>query len=157
MEEAWYHIRVCKKFLYKRKRDRRQEIAMLMTGIKGHQEIMVTEELTAAHLGSGSLKVYATPAMISLMENTAYQSVADYLEEGCGTVGTALDVKHVAATPVGMRVTCETELIKVEGRALTFRVCAKDECGLIGEGIHERFIISEEKFQSKTNSKLGTV
>lgn len=128
---------------------------MLNPGIKGTQEILVTEELTAEHFGSGTLPVYATPAMISLMENTAYKSVEDYLEEGCGTVGTSLDVKHVAATPVGMRVTCETELIKVDGRALTFSVRAMDECGLIGEGVHERFIIMGEKFLAKTNSKLG--
>lgn len=128
---------------------------MLTTGIKGTQEIIVTEELTAEAFGSGTLPVYATPAMISLMENTAYQSVADYLEEGCGTVGTSLEVKHVAATPVGMRVTCETELIKVDGRALTFAVRAMDECGLIGEGVHERFVIMNEKFLAKTNSKLG--
>ena len=91
--------------------------------------------------------------MIALMENTALKSVAEYIGEGNGTVGTGLDVKHVAATPVGMKVTCETELIKVEGRALTFDVKAYDECGLIGEGTHDRFIIIEEKFQAKANSK----
>ena len=104
-------------------------------------------------MGSGTLDVFATPAMIALMENTAYESVAGELEEGNGTVGTALNVKHVAATPVGMKVTCETELIKVDGRALTFSVKAYDECGLIGEGEHERFIIMNEKFQAKANAK----
>ena len=128
---------------------------MLETGIKGTNEIIVTEELSAKKLGSGLLPVYATPAMIALMENTAFESVAQYLEEGCGTVGTALNVKHVAATPIGMKVTCETELVKVDGRALTFEVKAYDECGLIGEGVHERFIISEEKFLAKTNDKLN--
>lgn len=128
---------------------------MLEIGIKGHQELIVTDELTAQHFGSGTLPVYATPAMISFMENTAYKSVAHYLEEGCGTVGTSLDVKHVAATPVGMRVICETELIKVDGRALTFSVRAMDEKGLIGEGIHERFVIVEDRFLAKTNSKLA--
>ena len=127
---------------------------MLTEGLKGTKEIVVTEELTAKHVGSGTLAVFATPAMISLMENTAYESVAQYLEEGCGTVGTSLNVKHVAATPVGMKVSCETELIKVEGRALTFHVKAYDACGLIGEGVHERFIITEEKFLKKTNEKL---
>ncbi len=127
---------------------------MLREGIKGSKEIVVTDVLTAAKVGSGTLAVYATPAMISLMENTAYESVAQYLEDGCGTVGTSLNVKHVAATPVGMKVTCETELLKIEGRALTFEVKAYDECGLIGEGIHERFIITEEKFLNKTNDKL---
>lgn len=127
---------------------------MLEAGIKGTKEIMVTNENTAKTMGSGTLDVFATPAMIALMENTAYESVAAELEEGSGTVGTALNVKHVAATPVGMKVTCETELIKVGGRALTFSVKAFDEKGLIGEGEHERFIVFNEKFQAKADAKL---
>ncbi len=126
---------------------------MLETGIKGTKELIVSEDKTAKAMGSGTLDVFATPAMIALMENTAYESVAGELEEGSGTVGTALNVKHVAATPVGMKVTCETELIQVDGRALTFSVKAYDECGLIGEGEHERFIIMNEKFQAKANAK----
>ena len=128
---------------------------MLETGSKGHKELMVTPDKTAKAMGSGALDVFATPCMIALMENTAFESVQAELEEGCGTVGTALNVKHVAATPVGMKVTCDTELIKVDGRALTFLVKAYDACGLIGEGEHERFIISEEKFQAKTDAKNG--
>lgn len=128
---------------------------MLETGIKGHKELMVTPDKTAKAMGSGALDVFATPCMIALMENTAFESVQAELEEGCGTVGTALNVKHVAATPVGMKVTCDAELIKVDGRALTFLVKAYDACGLIGEGEHERFIISEEKFQAKTDAKNG--
>ena len=128
---------------------------MLETGIKGHKELMVTPDKTAKAMGSGALDVFATPCMIALMKNTAFESVQAELEEGCGTVGTALNVKHVAATPVGMKVTCDTELIKVDGRALTFLVKAYDACGLIGEGEHERFIISEEKFQAKTDAKNG--
>ena len=128
---------------------------MLKEGIKGTKELVVTKELSAQNVGSGLLPVYATPAMIALMENTAYESVAQYLEEGCGTVGTSLNVKHLAATPIGMKVSCETELIKVDGRALTFAVKAYDECGLIGEGTHERFIITEEKFMKKANDKLN--
>ena len=128
---------------------------MLETGIKGHKELMVTPDKTAKAMGSGALDVFATPCMIALMENTAFESVQAELEEGCGTVGTALNVKHVAATPVGMKVTCDTELIKVDGRALTFLVKAYDACGLIGEGEHERFIISEEKFQAKNKAKNG--
>ena len=126
---------------------------MLETGIRGKQEIIVTEDKTAKVYGSGTLDVFATPAMIALMENTAYKSVAQYLGEGNGTVGTNLNVKHVAATPVGMKVICETELVKIEGRALTFTVKAFDACGLIGEGTHERFIIMEDKFQAKANGK----
>jgi predicted thioesterase len=127
---------------------------MLETGIKGKKEITVTQDKTAKAMGSGTLDVFATPSMIALMENTAFESVAPYLEPGSGTVGTALNVKHVSATPIGMKVTCETELTKIEGRALTFLVKAYDEAGLIGEGEHERFIIFEEKFQAKANAKL---
>ena len=128
---------------------------MLEVGIKGRKEIVVTKEKTAKSMCSGALDVFATPAMIALMENTAFESVANLLDPGCGTVGTALNVKHVSATPVGMKVTCETELIKVDGRALTLSVKAYDEVGLIGEGEHERFIIFEEKFQKKANDKLN--
>lgn len=127
---------------------------MLETGIKGKKELMVTKENTAKVMGSGTLDVFATPAMIALMEETAWTSVQNELEEGSGTVGTAMNVKHVSATPVGMNVTCETELVKVEGRALTFSVKAYDEAGLIGEGEHERFIVYNEKFQSKADAKL---
>ena len=134
--------------------DSARDKIMLEAGIKGTKEIMVTNENTAKTMGSGTLDVFATPAMIALMENTAYESVASELEEGSGTVGTALNVKHVAATPVGMKVTCETELIKVDGRALTFSVKAFDEKGLIGEGEHERFIVFNEKFQAKADAKL---
>ena len=127
---------------------------MLETGMKGRKEIVVTQEKTAKAMGSGTRDVFATPAMIALMENTAFESVAGELEEGSGTVGTALKVKHVAATPVGMKVVCETELVEVDGRALTFSVKAFDEKGLIGEGEHERFIVFNEKFQAKADAKL---
>lgn len=127
---------------------------MIQIGIKGEKELVVTKANTAKAMGSGTLDVFATPAMIAMMENTAYESVAAELEEGSGTVGTALNVKHVAATPVGMKVVCETELVKVDGRALTFSVKAYDETGLIGEGEHERFIVYNEKFQAKADAKL---
>ena len=127
---------------------------MLETGIKGKQELTVTTENTAKAMGSGTLEVFATPAMIALMEKTAYESVAGELEDGSGTVGTALNVKHVSASPVGMKITCETELLKIDGRALTFSVKAYDEKGLIGEGEHERFIVYNEKFQAKADAKL---
>lgn len=128
---------------------------MLTEGIKGYSELMVTEEMAAKNVGSGTLMVFATPAMIALMEKTAWESVQPELEEGSGTVGTALNVKHVAATPMGMKVTCETELTKVEGRALTFSIKAYDEAGLIGEGTHERFVVYNEKFQAKADAKRG--
>lgn len=127
---------------------------MLTSGIKGTLESVVTEERTAKAMGSGELAVYATPAMIALMEETAYKSVSPELEEGAGSVGTLMNVKHVAASPVGMKITCQSELVEVDGRRLVFKVEAFDEKGLIGEGNHERFIIQNEKFQRKADSKL---
>ena len=124
------------------------------TGIKGYKEITVTKELTAISLGSGDLEVYATPAMIALMEETASESVKPRLEVGQGSVGTCIAIKHLAATPIGMRVRCESELVEVDGRRLVFHITAYDEKDKIGEGTHERFIISNDKFQSKVNSKL---
>lgn len=126
---------------------------MLKEGMTGHQETIVTVENTAKTMKSGTLDVFATPAMIALMEQTAYESVAGELEEGYGTVGTMLNVKHVSATPLGMKVTCESTLTKIDGRALTFEVKAFDERGLIGEGTHERFLVQNEKFQAKANNK----
>lgn len=122
-------------------------------GIKNTLEITVTGNLTAAAVGSGTLNVYATPAMIALIEETAWKSVAPYLEEGQSTVGTRLDVSHVAPTPLGMTVRCETELTEVDGRRLVFAVNVYDEAGLIGKGTHEWFIIMSEKFQAKADSK----
>ena len=126
---------------------------MLKEGVKGTQEIMVTEENTAKVMGSGALDVFATPAMIALMEKTAWESVQPYLEEGSGTVGTLMNVKHVAATPVGMEVTCETKLVEVDRKRLVFEVKAYDAAGVIGEGTHERFIIDNERFLAKAEAK----
>ena len=91
--------------------------------------------------------------MIALMEKSAYESVQSLLEEGSGTVGTLMNIQQLSATPVDMKVTAESELIAIDGRKLTFKVTAFDEVGKIGEGTHERFIINNEKFQAKTNSK----
>ncbi|RRD95240.1 thioesterase [Clostridiales bacterium COT073_COT-073] len=128
---------------------------MLKIGIKGKEETIVSTENSAKTMGSGTLDVFATPAMIALMEKTAWKSVQNHLEDGYGTVGISLNVKHVAATPLGMKVYCESELTGVDGKKLVFIVKAFDEVGLIGEGTHERFIISNEKFQQKTNDKAG--
>ena len=127
---------------------------MLEAGIKGRQEVMVIKENCACAQGSGLLEVFATPAMIALMEQTAWMSIASLLSEGEGTVGTKLDVSHLAATPVGMKVWCESELKEVDGRRLVFHVEAFDEKGKIGEGEHERFIIQNEKFMKKAQAKL---
>ncbi|MCI8992883.1 MAG: thioesterase family protein [Eubacterium sp.] len=126
---------------------------MLEAGITGKQELTVDESVSAKTVGSGLLDVFATPSMIALMEKTASESVAPYLEEGCGTVGIKVDVSHLAATPMGMKVACETKLVQVDGRKLVFSVEASDEAGKIGEGTHERFIIQSEKFQRKANEK----
>lgn len=122
-------------------------------GIKGKQTIVVNEKNTAKTMGSGTLDVFATPSMIALMEETAWKSVSDELEDGCGTVGIHLDVSHDAPTPIGKNVTCESELVQIEGRKLTFEVRAYDECGEIGKGIHERFIINNENFQKKAEER----
>lgn len=126
----------------------------LSTGIIFSKEETVTNELTARALGSGGLDVYATPAMIALMEHTAWESVEGCMEEGCSTVGTLMNVKHLSASPVGAHIRAESELTEVDGRRLVFKVSAFDDAGLIGEGVHERFIIKTDKFMAKTNSKL---
>lgn len=121
----------------------------MKTGIKGTQSVVVGESNTAKAVGSGTLDVFATPSMIALMEETAWKSVAGELDEGCSTVGTHLDISHDAPTPAGKTVTCESELVQIDGRKLTFMVRAYDERGEIGKGIHERFIVNNEKFMKK--------
>ena len=122
-------------------------------GIKGRAETVVSAENTAKIMGSGDLDVFATPHMVALMENAAAVSVADELEDGMSTVGTKLEISHDAATPVGMKVWAESELIEIDRRRLVFEVKAFDECGQIGAGRHERFIINNEKFIAKANAK----
>lgn len=123
-------------------------------GAKFKVTIKVEEKDTAMAHGSGTLAVLATPRMIALMEESAYKCIDKYLEEGQSSVGTYLDVKHLAATPVGMEVYAESEVTEVDGRRVVFSVKAYDEKGLIGEGKHERFIVFSEKFVAKTYQKL---
>ena len=123
---------------------------MLRVGIEGEGRLTVTENDTAAAVGSGS-----TPAMAALMEKTALDSVAPFLEEGATTVGTALDIRHTAATPVGLEVVCRSTLTAVDGRRLVFSLSVEDACGPVGEGTHERFIVAAAKFQSKADAKAG--
>lgn len=131
---------------------------MIEIGIKGKQTKIVDDTNTAEVYGSGDIAVFATPAMIGLMEYTASQSVAPYLEEGQSTVGTIVNVKHLAATPKGMEVRCESVVTEVDRRRLVFEVKVYDQLGtLIGEGVHERFIIDKEKFLSKTYSLLEKI
>jgi predicted thioesterase len=124
-------------------------------GICGSGTLTVTQAETAQAMGSGTLPVFATPSMIALMENTAYRSVAPYLEPGQSTVGTSIQVRHTSATPVGMEVRCEAELVEVDRKRLVFSVKAYDAAGLIGEGTHERFIVEDQRFLSKAQGKLG--
>lgn len=126
---------------------------MLEAGIKHTKTEIVTESNTAGALGSGLLPVYATPAMILLLEAACAEAVSPELEEGNTTVGTKLDVEHVSATPIGLEVRCECELVEVDRRRLVFNVEIYDKAGLIGKGTHERFIVASEKFMAKTNAK----
>ncbi len=126
---------------------------MLRTGIKGEETEIVDSGNTAATMRSGTLQVYATPAMIALMERAAYRSVQDELEEGQGTVGTRMEVSHISATPLGQTVTAKSLLTGIDRRKLTFHVEAYDGEGKIGEGVHERFLVDNESFQKKADSK----
>lgn len=128
---------------------------MIKLGIKNRIESLSTKENSAETLGSGNVPVFATISMIGLMEKTCLESVLPFLEPGQDTVGTHVNVSHAKATPVGMKVWCESELIEIDRRRLVFRVTAYDEAGLIGEGTHERFIIEKERFIKKTYSQLN--
>ena len=126
---------------------------MIETGIKGHKEQIVSPEMSAARVGSGLVDVFATPMLVALVEQTCYESVLPYLDEGQGTVGTLVNVSHLSATPIGKRVWCDCELTEVDRRRLVFSVKAYDETGLIGEGTHERFVIDTAKFMEKLKAK----
>lgn len=126
----------------------------LKVGLTGNAEVLVSESNTAKKMGSGNLDVFATPAMIALMEKAASMAVQPYIGESSSTVGTMIDVKHIAATPVGMNVAARAELIEIDGKKLIFSVEAFDGKDKIGEGRHERFIINTQKFITKVDSKL---
>lgn len=128
---------------------------MIEVGKEYSVKIKVEEKDTAAVHGSGTLSVLATPRMVALMEEAAYKCIDSELEAGTTTVGTLMNVKHLAATPVGMEVTATAKVISVEGRKIIFKVEAYDEAGIIGEGEHERFSVFAEKFIAKTYSKLS--
>lgn len=124
---------------------------MLEIGMKGTSETVVTLNNTAKAFTSGALDVFATPAMISLMEETCWTMIQPELDEGMGSVGTKVDVSHIAPSAVGKTVRCEATLIEIDGRKLTFEVACFDDNGKVGMGTHERFIINNEKFMSKAN------
>ena len=123
-------------------------------GIKGSSSIKAEKNYLASSMGSGCLDVFATPAMIALMENAASNCLSDYLEGDETTVGTSLEVKHISATPAGMNVVAEAILTEVNGREFVFDVSASDDAGIIGAGKHKRFLVYSSKFMEKTKSKL---
>lgn len=129
---------------------------MVMIGAKCRVEQVVTDKLTAAQVGSGALAVFGTPYMIAMMENAALTCLQPGLEEGKGSVGVHMDVSHDAPTPVGMKVWAEAEITAVSenGKMVDFKVRAWDEKGPIGQGVHTRAIIHNERFLAKCNAKL---
>jgi predicted thioesterase len=125
----------------------------LKSGLRGEKTEAVTDKNTARAWGSGYLEVYATPAMIALMEMSCMAALEGQLPAGVSTVGTELNIRHVSATPAGMQVRAESELTEVDGRRLVFTVTAYDEAGTIGEGTHSRFIIDNARFAQKAAEK----
>ena len=126
----------------------------LQIGIEGLAQTVVSELNTAITHGSGAVSVFATPALVGLMEKAALSSVEPLLEQGTTTVGTRVDVKHLAATPVGMTVVATSRLVEVDGKRLVFEVEARDNVDLVGMGIHERFIVKTESFIRRVEDKL---
>lgn len=126
----------------------------ITVGLKGRAETIVNDSNTAQAACSGALPVFGTPFMCALMEEAAWKSVAPHLEEGQGTVGTKLNISHDSATPVGMKVWAESEITEVDGKRIVLKVAAYDERGPIGQGTHERFIVTNDRFLAKTARKL---
>ncbi len=123
-------------------------------GATGTAETIVTFEELALTVGSGSLDVYSTPSMVALMEQAACDCLQEYLSADETTVGTELNIRHLSATPEAMTVRAEAELTETNGREFTFKVKAFDEAGLIGEGVHKRFMVNGPRFAEKTKAKL---
>ena len=120
-----------------------------LKGLHNSVTLLVEHKDTAAVYGSGALEVFATPAMIALMEKTCLESVADKIGEGNTTVGIAVNIKHLKASPVGSTIRCEAEITEVDRRRLVFEVKCFEGETLVGEGVHERFVVDSEKFMSK--------
>lgn len=122
-------------------------------GLKGRAEAVVNDSNTAQSACSGALPVFGTPFMCALMEEAAWKSIAPHLEPGQSTVGTRLEVSHDSATPLGMKVWAESEITQADGKRIVLKVAAYDEKGLIGQGVHERFIVTDERFLAKAARK----
>ena len=126
----------------------------ITVGMKGEVATLAEREDTAKEVGSGSLLVYATPCMVALMEGAACEAIQEALPDNQTTVGTELNIQHISATPVGLEVRAEAEVIAVEGKVITFEVKAFDEAGEIGKGTHKRVIVNTQKFLEKAYDKL---
>ena len=126
---------------------------MLETGLRGSAESKVVKKNTAMQVGSGSVPVFATPMLVALMENAAINALAGKLSQGQTSVGTMVEIKHLAATPVGMVVRAQAELTAIDGGRLTFRVEAFDQKEKVGEGTHERFILELDRFLARVEAK----
>jgi predicted thioesterase len=122
-------------------------------GLVGEASVVVTPEVTARHMGSGTVSVFATPEMVRLMERAAVAGLKEYLADGQQSVGTMVNVKHLAATPLGATVTARAELLSMDDRRLLFKVSAHDGTDLIGEGMHERALIDLAKFEQRVAAK----
>jgi fluoroacetyl-CoA thioesterase len=129
--------------------------AKLQPGVSGRAELLVGEEHTAPRVGSGLVHVLATPVMINLFEAAALDAVDQYLPAGYQSLGTVLNVRHIAATPVGMKVVSTARITKIEGRTVHLFIEARDEKELIGDGLHERVVVNVEKFSRRLESKLA--
>jgi fluoroacetyl-CoA thioesterase len=126
-------------------------------GLKGTSELLVAEEHTAPRVGSGRVHVLATPVMINVIEAAALAAIEHLLPEGYQSLGTRLDIRHFAATPVGMRVRAEVEVLKIEGRTVTFRVSVADEKEPVGDGTHERMVVNVSRFDVRVQDKVAMV
>jgi len=131
------------------------DLAKLTPGLQGHAEIVVGGQHTAPRIGSGRVRVLATPVMINLMEAAALDAVGNLVPADHQSLGTRLDVRHIAATPVGMRVRATAKLLAVDGRTLEFRVEAHDEKDLIGDGGHTRLVVNVARFDQRVQAKLS--
>jgi predicted thioesterase len=130
-------------------------LSQIKLGLTGNAELVVGEEHTAPRIGSGRVRVLATPVMINLIEAAALKAAEHLLPVGHQSLGTHLDVRHYAATPVGMKIRATAEITKIDGRTITFRVFAEDEKEPIGDGTHDRVVVNVERFDKRVQQKLG--
>ena len=128
-------------------------ISSVKNGLTGHAELVVGHEHTAPHVGSGEVPVLATPVLVNVLEAAALDAAERHIPPGQQTVGVRLDIRHFAATPIGMKVRAQAEVIHVDGRMITFRVWAEDDVELIADGTHERIVITLDKFDARMRAK----